>query len=139
MSVLKVIEAQMDGLSPADRKIGRYILENPDELLRLSSARLAEVTGRSQSSVVKFAQKFGFAGYQEMKFAVSKAGAREWRAPGALHSTIELGDSPATVAQKMLSSKMHAMQQTIAANDERDIGRALDLIDGAANICDIIE
>ncbi|TNB46699.1 MurR/RpiR family transcriptional regulator [Martelella lutilitoris] len=134
MSVLKVIEAQMDGLSPADRQIGRYILDNPDEVLRLSSARLAEETGRSQSSVVKFAQKFGFSGYQDMKFAVSKAQAREWRAPGALHSTIELGDSPATVAQKMLSSKMHAMQQTIAANDERDIARVMDLIDTAGRI-----
>ncbi len=134
MSVLKVIEAQMDGLSPADRQIGRYILDNPDEVLRLSSARLAEETGRSQSSVVKFAQKFGFSGYQDMKFAVSKARAREWRTPGALHSTIELGDSPATVAQKMLSSKMHAMQQTIAANDERDIARVMDLIDTAGRI-----
>ena len=110
MSVLNVIEAQLDNLSPADRQIGRFILDNPDEVLRLSSARLAERTGRSQSSVVKFAQKFGFSGYQEMKLAVSKARAHAWRPPGALHSTIELGDSPATVAQKMLSSKMHAMQ-----------------------------
>ncbi|PRX09947.1 MurR/RpiR family transcriptional regulator [Martelella mediterranea] len=134
MSVLNVIEAQLESLAPADRQIGRFILEHPDEVLRLSSARLAEETGRSQSSVVKFAQKFGFAGYQEMKLAVSKARAREWRPPGALHSTIELGDSPSTVAQKMLSSKMHAMQQTVAANDEREIARALDLIDAAGRI-----
>ena len=76
--------------------------------------------------MVKFAQKLGFSGYQDMKLAVSKAQAREWRAPGALHSTIELGDSHATIAQKLLSSKMHAMQETIAANDEAVIGRALD-------------
>ncbi|MBB4121711.1 SIS domain-containing protein [Martelella radicis] len=129
MSVLNVIEAQLGSLAPADRQIGRFILDNPERVLRLSSARLAEETGRSQSSVVKFAQKFGFTGYQDLKLAVSKAQAREWRAPGALHSTIELGDSPATVAQKMLSSKMHAMQQTIAANDEREIARVLELID----------
>ncbi|AMM84285.1 MurR/RpiR family transcriptional regulator [Martelella sp. AD-3] len=134
MSVLNVIEAQLDNLAPADRQIGRFILDNPDEVLRLSSARLAERTGRSQSSVVKFAQKFGFSGYQEMKLAVSKARAHAWRPPGALHSTIELGDSPAAVAQKLLSSKMHAMQQTIAANDERDIARVMDLIDAAVRI-----
>ncbi|WP_174800815.1 SIS domain-containing protein [Martelella limonii] len=126
MSVLKIIEAQIESLAPADRQIGHFILAHPDELLRLSSASLAEKTGRSQSSVVKFAQKLGFSGYQDMKLAVSKAQAREWRAPGALHSTIELGDSHATIAQKLLSSKMHAMQETIAANDEAVIGRALD-------------
>ena len=134
MSVLKVIEAQLESLAPADRQIGVFILENPEDVLRLSSASLAEKTGRSQSSVVKFAQKLGFSGYQDMKLAVSKAQAQEWRAPGALHSTIELGDNYPTIAQKLLSSKMHAMQQTLAANDERDTDRVLDLIEQAGRI-----
>lgn len=134
MSVLKVIEAQLESLAPADRQIGDFILAHPDEVLRLSSANLAEKTGRSQSSVVKFAQKLGFSGYQDMKLAVSKAQARQWRAPGALHATIEAGDNHATIAQKLLSSKMHAMQQTLAANDERAIARALELIDAAHRI-----
>lgn len=134
MSVLKVIEAQLESLAPADRQIGHFILEHPNDVLRLSSASLAEKTGRSQSSVVKFAQKLGFSGYQDMKFAVSKAQAQEWRAPGALHSTIELGDSHATIAQKLLSGKMQAMQQTLSANDERDIARALELTADANRI-----
>lgn len=134
MSVLKIIEAQLESLAPADRQIGNFILAHPDEVLRLSSASLAEKTGRSQSSVVKFAQKLGFSGYQDMKFAISKAKASEWRAPGALHSTIELGDSHATIAQKLLASKMHAMQQTLAANDEGAIARALEITDAARRI-----
>ena len=83
---------------------------------------------------MKFAQKLGFSGYQDMKFAVSKAQAREWRAPGALHSTIELGDRHATIAQKLLSSKMHAMQETLSANDEGAIARVLDITIAAERI-----
>ncbi len=134
MSVLSIIEAQLESLAPADRQIGDFILSHPDEVLRLSSASLAEKTGRSQSSVVKFAQKLGFSGYQDMKFAVSKAKASEWRAPGALHASIELDDSQTTIAQKLLSSKMHAMQQTLAANDESAIARALEITDAAQRI-----
>ncbi|WP_176083941.1 MurR/RpiR family transcriptional regulator [Martelella sp. HB161492] len=135
MSVLKVIEAQLDGMAPADRQIGSFILENPGSVVRLSSAELATQTGRSQSSVVKFSQKLGFAGYQDLKIAISKAEAREWHTPpGMIHATIQRGDGPATIAQKLLASKIQSMQQTIAANDEREITRALDLIDAAARI-----
>lgn len=134
MSVLKVIEAQLETLSPADRQIGAFILTCPDEVLRLSSASLAEKTGRSQSSVVKFCQKLGFSGYQDMKLAVSRAQAKEWRPPGALHSNIELGDGHTTIAQKLLSAKMQAMQQTLDANDERETAKVIDEIDHAQRI-----
>ena len=40
MSILKVIEAQLESLAPADRQIGNFILAHPEEMLRLSSATL---------------------------------------------------------------------------------------------------
>ena len=77
MSVLTKIAATLDTMAPADRQIGRFIVDNPDEMLRLSSVALAEQTGRSQSSVVKFAQKLGYPSYQQLKLAVSEAKARQ--------------------------------------------------------------
>ena len=59
MSVLKKINAKLDGMAPGDREIGQYIVDNPDQMLRLSTAALAAEIGRSQSSVVKFSQKLG--------------------------------------------------------------------------------
>lgn len=135
MSVLKIIDAQLKAMAPGDREIGQFIIDNPDEMLRLSSAALAEQTGRSQSSVVKFSQKLGYAGYQELKLAVSKAKAQEWRpAPGTLHSTIEVDDSYVTISQKLIGSKLLSMQQTIAANHEPEVGKALDALDNARRV-----
>ncbi|WP_299939657.1 MurR/RpiR family transcriptional regulator [uncultured Nitratireductor sp.] len=135
MSVLKIIDAQLETMAPADRQIGQFIIDNPDRVLRLSSAALAEETGRSQSSVVKFSQKLGFSGYQDLKLAVSKAKAQEWQVPpGMIHSTIEMGDSHATISQKLISSKLLSMQQTLAANHEPEIARALDALDTARRI-----
>jgi DNA-binding MurR/RpiR family transcriptional regulator len=73
MSVLKKIEAKLEAMAPGDREIGQYIVGNPDRMLRLSTAALAAEIGRSQSSVVKFSQKLGYASYQELKLAVSEA------------------------------------------------------------------
>ena len=135
MSVLKRIATKLDGMAPADREIGRFIVDNPDQMLRLSTAALAARTGRSQSSVVKFSQRLGFASYQELKLAVSQAKAQEWHAPtGMIHGSIELGDSYRTILQKLIGSKVLSMQQTASANNERDIGKVVDILDKARRI-----
>jgi DNA-binding MurR/RpiR family transcriptional regulator len=135
MSVLRRIHATLDAMAPADRQIGQFILDNPDQMLRLSSAALAENAGRSQSSVVKFSQKLGYAGYQEFKLAVSEAKAREWSVPaGMVHGTIERSDSHLVVMQKLAASKLASIQQTISVNSEQHIDRALALLDEANRI-----
>lgn len=135
MSVLKKILAKLDVMAPADRQIGQYIVENPDQMLRLSTAALAAQTGRSQSSVVKFSQKLGYASYQEFKLAVSKAKSQEWQVPtGMIHGSIEVGDSYLTILQKLIGSKLLSMQQTVLANNEHDIGRVLEMLNKARRI-----
>ncbi|PWJ92497.1 RpiR family transcriptional regulator [Mesorhizobium loti] len=135
MSVLNRINAKLDGMAPGDREIGQYIVDNPDQMLRLSTAALAAEIGRSQSSVVKFSQKLGYASYQELKLAVSEAKAQEWQVPaGMIHGSIEVGDSYQVILKKLIGSKLLSMQRTAEANSERIISRALELLDKARRI-----
>lgn len=135
MSVLKTINAKLDGMAAGDREIGQYIVDNPDQMLRLSTAALAAEIGRSQSSVVKFSQKLGYASYQELKLAVSEAKAQDWQVPaGVIHGSIEVGDTYPVILKKLIGSKLLSMQQTVAANSERIITRTLELLDGARRI-----
>ncbi|RUX95033.1 MULTISPECIES: MurR/RpiR family transcriptional regulator [unclassified Mesorhizobium] len=135
MSVLNRINAKLDGMAPGDREIGQYIVDNPDQMLRLSTAALAAEIGRSQSSVVKFSQKLGYASYQELKLAVSEAKAQEWQVPaGMIHGSIEVGDSYQVILKKLIGSKLLSMQRTAETNSERIISRALELLDKARRI-----
>ncbi|TIN30150.1 MAG: MurR/RpiR family transcriptional regulator [Mesorhizobium sp.] len=135
MSVLNRINAKLDGMAPGDREIGQYIVANPDQMLRLSTAALAAEIGRSQSSVVKFSQKLGYASYQELKLAVSEAKAQEWQVPaGMIHGSIEVGDSYQVILKKLIGSKLLSMQRTAEANTERIISRTLELLNGARRI-----
>lgn len=135
MSVLNRINAKLDGMAPGDRQIGQYILDNPDQMLRLSTAALAAEIGRSQSSVVKFSQKLGYASYQELKLAVSEARAKDWQVPaGVIHGSIEVGDDYPVILRKLVGSKLLSMQQTVASNDEQHIGKALEALDRASRI-----
>ena len=135
MSILKSLSAQLDSLTAADRQIAQFIIDNPNEMLAMSSAALAEATGRSQSSVVKFSQKLGYGGYQQLKLAVNKAKALEWQAPGGvIHGTIDASDSYMTILQKLIGSKLLSMRETLAANNEHTIDRALDALVNARKV-----
>ncbi|MEJ6782675.1 MurR/RpiR family transcriptional regulator [Aminobacter sp. Piv2-1] len=135
MSVLTKILATLDTMAPADRQIGQFIVDNPDEMLRLSSVALAEQTGRSQSSVVKFAQKLGYPSYQQLKLAVSEAKAQQWQAPpGMVHGSIDRADGYVAVQQKLVAGKLAAMQQTMSVNSEQTVAKVLDLLDQADRI-----
>src|SRR5690606_30675195 len=129
MSILKILDAQLDSMTQADRQIAQFIIDNPERMLTLSSAALAEATGRSQSSVVKFSQKLGYAGYQQLKLAVNKAKALDWHPPGGvIHGTIAASDSYMTTLQKLIGSKLLSMRETSAANGEHTIDAAVDAL-----------
>jgi DNA-binding MurR/RpiR family transcriptional regulator len=125
----------MESMAPADREIGRFILDKPEQMLGMSTSALAAATGRSQSSVVKFSQKLGFASYQDLKLSVSNARTAESHLPGGfIHGTIERDDSFMTVVQKLVSSKLHSIQQTVAANSGAGLERALTALNAARRI-----
>lgn len=64
--------ALFDGrrLSPAQRRIAHYLLENLTEVAFISSVDLAVRVGVSQPSVTRFAAALGFAGYPELRAAL---------------------------------------------------------------------
>src|SRR5262249_26081078 len=64
--------ALLDGrrLSPAQRRIAHYLLENLPEVAFLSSMELADRVGVSQPSVTRFAAALGFSGYPELRAAL---------------------------------------------------------------------
>lgn len=135
MSILTIMEAKLDQLTQGEAAIARFVLDHPDRVLRFSSAELAEATRRSQSGVVKFCQKLGFAGYQDFKIAVSRAeGAEPVLPDGVVHGTIDSGDSHALTAQKLIGSKIHAMQRTLSVNDEKSIDDTIEALGTARRI-----
>ncbi|ODT50886.1 MurR/RpiR family transcriptional regulator [Devosia sp. 63-57] len=135
MSILKILDAQLESMTQADRQIAQFILDDPERMLSLSSAALAEATGRSQSSVVKFSQKLGYAGYQQLKLDVNKAKAQEFHAPaGVIHGSIDASDSYLTILQKLIGSKLLSMRETSAVNTEATIDSAIDVLVKARRI-----
>lgn len=70
-SVLPMIRAHMPQLPMALRRIGKYIVENPDLIVKQTVNQVATLSGSGKASVVRFCHLIGFDGFQDFKFALA--------------------------------------------------------------------
>lgn len=61
------INDNFDGLSKRLSQIGRFLIDNPDDIAFGTVAVIAENAGVHPSALVRFANKFGFSGFSEMQ------------------------------------------------------------------------
>lgn len=134
MSILALMEARRATLSAGERQIANTILRDPETMARLSSSELARTAGRSQSSVVKFCQKLGFSGYRELRTELIRAAATREAPSVPVHGSIALDDGVATTAQKLLASKLTALQNTVRVNPPDRLDAARDALTAAARV-----
>ncbi|AKF37188.1 MurR/RpiR family transcriptional regulator [Yersinia enterocolitica] len=133
MSSLLRIRQLYPTLAQNDRKLADFLLTNPEQARHLSSQKLAQQTGVSQSAVVKFAQKLGYKGFPALKQALSEIVAAPEQAV-TLHNQILSTDSLKTVGEKLLAEKAAALRATLDINSEQRLTDALDMLRSARRV-----
>lgn len=92
-SFLRALQDSFESFSRSRKAIARYLIDHIDEAPLLSAQELARKTKTTSSTVVRFAQNLGFAGYTEMmKTAWSEhrlSGAAGARQGGQLHFPVD--------------------------------------------------
>lgn len=132
MSSLLRIRQIYSTLAQNDRKLADFLLINPEQARHLSSQKLAQQTGVSQSAVVKFAQKLGYKGFPALKLALSEVVAM----PKAvtLHNQILSTDSLKTIGEKLLNEKTAALRATLDINSEQRLIQGLGMLRAAQKV-----
>ena len=72
MNILHTIEGGMGSFSKGQRRIARYILDNPDKAAAMTASRLGELAQVSESTVVRFASEVGCDGYPGLQRALQE-------------------------------------------------------------------
>lgn len=81
------IRQAIDEMPEALSRIGKYILDNPERVVRSSLSELAVLAQSGEASVVRFCKHLGYSGYRDLKIAMtaelaSRRSVRLKRAPG---------------------------------------------------------
>lgn len=71
-SALSSLRSLGQNLTPALRKIAEYARENPDQLLYQTVVEVAEASGSSEASVIRFCRDLGFSGFQDFKLSLAQ-------------------------------------------------------------------
>ncbi len=66
-NVLEIIKEKMPKFSKGQKKLGNFILENYEKAVFITAAKLGEIAGVSESTVVRFAMELGFEGYPNLQ------------------------------------------------------------------------
>ncbi|MGL4725583.1 MAG: MurR/RpiR family transcriptional regulator [Scandinavium sp.] len=135
MNCLIRIRQRYPGLAQSDKKLADFILAQPDQARHLSSQQLAALSGVSQSSVVKFAQKMGFKGFPALKLALSEALASNPNPHSVpVHNLIRGDDPLRLVGEKLIKDNVAAMHASLDVNTEDKLLEAVSLLRSARRI-----
>ena len=69
--LLLAIRGLLPALNEQEQKVGQYVLNHPDEVIRLSMTELAQRCAVSDTTVFRFCRKVQVEGYQELKIRLA--------------------------------------------------------------------
>lgn len=131
-ALLLKMRAMRELFSAAERRVLDYILANPDKVIYLSVAGLADLSGVSDATVVRTCQKLGLAGYQELKVTL----AQDLVTPlQNIHEEVRAEDDAAAILDKVVQSTIHTLTLTHDTVKPETLEAAACAILGARRVC----
>jgi RpiR family carbohydrate utilization transcriptional regulator len=125
------IRSSYPALAASEARVANWIMQQPQKIIHLSMAQVAQSCGVSDTTVLRFCRNTGFQGYTDLKLSI----ARDVVSPTQIiHDDIAEGDGPAVVARKVFMSNIQALYDTLEVLDEDALIRAINLLTAAKRI-----
>lgn len=134
MSCFLKIREVYHQLTPTEQKIADYIMAQGFQVSTCSAAELAELVKTSPPSIVRFARKLGYAGFQEMKLGLAKDAAWQDMRQDGLYEAVNVHDSTKEIIYKIGKGNMNAIEETMSLLEEEAITKAIDCMSKANHI-----
>ena len=132
--VSNLLEEGFDSFSRSQKAIARYIIDHLDEIGYLSAEELARKGNTSSSTVVRFAQSLGFAGYPELQ----KAARDEYRlgagARPIIHDDQLLFVVEEDFLRRALKTDVISLEETLTKNTLARFSQAVEALSGAKQL-----
>ena len=127
------IEEKYRDLSKGQKRVAEYVLDNYDKAVFLTAARLGEVVGVSEATVVRFATQLGYKGYPEFQKALEELVRN--RLNSIQRMKVTYGRiSQSQILETVLQSDIEKIKQTLNGIDHSAFNQAIDTILNARKI-----
>lgn len=133
INLLTKIEEEYKGLSKGQKRIADYLLSDYDKAAFMTAAKLGELVGVSESTVVRFATELGYEGYPELQKALQEIVRVRLTAVQRLEVASNRVDE-ANVLQTVLTSDMEKIKVTLEQIDSAAFQKTVETILSAKHI-----
>ncbi|UJQ93876.1 SIS domain-containing protein [Mariluticola halotolerans] len=128
---LSLLAAQKSALSPSERRVAEFVLNQPDQIIHMSIARLAEAVGVSQPTVLRFVRAMGLSSYPELKL---RTGQSIVSGTPYVHSDVSFDDPLGDVINKVVDSSIYALTAMRSSIDQSVLDKVIDILATAPRI-----
>ncbi|MBO8160705.1 MAG: MurR/RpiR family transcriptional regulator [Thermosipho sp. (in: Bacteria)] len=88
LGIIERLKAIFDQLKPAEKKIARYIIKYPDDVIHHSISELADLAKVGEATISRLSRKLGFKGFQALKIELAKEISNLDAQPAKTHSIV---------------------------------------------------
>ena len=127
------IEAKYDKMSKGQKRLADYVCQNYDKAVFLTAARLGEIVGVSESTVVRFATQLGYKGSPGFQKALEELVRNKLNSIQRMEVTYGR-ISQSEILETVLQSDIEKIKLTLAAIDHKAFNLAIDTILNARKI-----
>ncbi|MCX5880506.1 MAG: MurR/RpiR family transcriptional regulator [Deltaproteobacteria bacterium] len=127
---LALIRGAIDTLRNSEKKVAKCVLGDPVAVITSSITELAEKSGTSEPTVIRFCRKLGLGGYMELRLNL----ARDLPSAQYIFENISDSDSLAGITGKVLNAHREAISNTLNKLNLDDLDAAVSALQSARRI-----
>ncbi|MDH3531357.1 MAG: MurR/RpiR family transcriptional regulator [Gammaproteobacteria bacterium] len=109
--MLTAIEQRLADLSPAEQRVGRWVLGHPRQAAAANLAAVARACGTSQPTVIRFCRHVGLGGFRELAIRLTEALSQP---AGYVHRDVSADDSAADAIAKVMDASIQSLMDVRA-------------------------
>ncbi|CAD2079280.1 putative HTH-type transcriptional regulator YbbH [Phocicoccus schoeneichii] len=110
-SVLDQIKKMYETMTPVEKKIADYILNNSEAVTKMAVKRIAEESGTSDAAIVRFSKRIGLSGIKALKMELVKELTEN--TDTGLSRTIDINtDNHELIFQKVFQNTLRSLYNT---------------------------
>lgn len=133
------IYKEISYLNPALRRIGEYILDNPEKCKTITIKELAAACKVAESTVTRFVKEMGFNSYQQLKIGITEAmsmndSSNNIDNENYVYEHISRNDSIDVIIDKVVYRNMEKITETKKVLNTNEILKAVKIIEKAKTL-----
>lgn len=128
MKILPMANSLKNNLTKSEKRLCEYVLEDQNLIIHSTITELAELSGVSDSTIIRFCRKFGYKGFHDFKLALAQEVSAGEKTEEVLSGPIDKEDSIETIAKKFYFLNIEALQHTMDLMNYDEISRCARMI-----------